>query len=131
MESTKNWIEINGIRVAEPSSTNIRIFRSSPRRDAYGRMPVEKNTKREVTLEYESISDSDLEAIMTQLNSGIYHTIRHPDPQTGGSRVTEVYVDNIHMGTRYVAGGVRRWHDVSIDLVEHIKDYATGQEGRE
>ncbi|MBT9174334.1 MAG: hypothetical protein DDT21_02748 [Syntrophomonadaceae bacterium] len=127
MESTKNWIEINGIRVTEPNNVDIRIYRNSPRRDRSGKMGMEEYTCWEITLEYESISDSNLEAIMTQLESGTYHTLRHPDPQTGGSRVTEVYVDSIHMGTRYVAGGARRWHDVSIELVERIKHYATGE----
>jgi len=110
---------LNGVRIADPSKLDIGIHRiSRAERTSSGRMTMEiVAIKRAVTLEYELISGSELEAILNNLESRVFHTLRYPDPQ-GGEKVITVYTGDISESAWYTVGGVRYWQGVRIGLIE-------------
>ena len=112
-------IWLNGVQIADPSKLDIGVHRiSRAQRTGSGKMTMEIIAiKRAITLEYEIIAGPALEAIMNNLESRVFHTLRYPDPQ-GTEKTITVYVGDISESAWYTVGGVRQWQGVKIGLIE-------------
>ena len=112
-------IWLNGVQIADPSKLDIGVHRiSRAQRTGSGKMTMEIIAiKRSLSLEYELIAGPALEAIMNNLESRVFHTLRYPDPQ-GTEKTITVYVGDISESAWYTVGGVRQWQGVKIGLIE-------------
>ena len=112
-------IWLNEVKIAEPTKLDIGVHRiSRAERTSSGKMVMEIIAiKRAITLEYELIAGPDLEAILNNLESKVFHTLRYPDPQ-GGERTITVYVGDITESAWYIVDGKRYWQGVRIGLIE-------------
>jgi len=111
---------LNNVIIAEPSKIDIGIHRiSRAERSSSGRMSMDIIAiKRALSLEYSLIAGPSLEAILSNLESRTFHTLRYPDPQ-GTERTVTVYTGDISLGGWYTsATGVRHWQSVKIGLIE-------------
>ena len=112
-------IWLNGVQIAEPSKLDIGVHRiSRAERTSSGKMVMDIIAiKRAITLEYELIAGPAQEAILNNLESKTFHTLRYPDPQ-GGEKTITVYTGDITESAWYTVGGVRYWQGVRIGLIE-------------
>lgn len=109
---------LNGIALPAPSELRVGVFditRAS--RAASGLMQMEFIArKRTVTIEYALLSAVDLAAILDNLHSRIFHTLRYVD--AGTERTITVYHGDRPYAAFHTIGGVRWWKDVRIPLIE-------------
>ena len=109
---------LNGVLLPEPSAMPIGIHditRAS--RTASGLMQMEFIArKRTVTLEYDLIQDAALSAILDNLHSRIFHTLRYPD--AGAEHTITVYHGDRPYAAFHTVAGVRWWKDAKIQLIE-------------
>ena len=111
-------IWLNGILLPEPSALPIGVHDiTRAGRVSSGLMNMEFIArKRTVTLEYALILDAELVAILDNLHSRVFHTLRYPD--AGGERTLTVYHGDRPYSAFHTVGGVRWWKDLKIALIE-------------
>ena len=112
-------IWLNGILLPEPSGLDIGIHDiTRSERSSSGRMSQEFIArKRTVSIEYERIIGTDIDAVLANLESRVFHTLRYPDPR-GGERTITAYVGDRAMGAFYTIGGARWWQGVKFTMIE-------------
>lgn len=109
---------LNGIALPAPSELRVGVFDiTRAGRTASGLMQMEFIArKRTITLEYVLISNSELAAILDNLHSRVFHTLRYTD--AGMERTITVYHGDRPYAAFHTIGGVRWWKDVQIPLIE-------------
>lgn len=112
-------IWLNGTLLPEPSGLDIGIHDiTRSERSSSGRMSQEFIArKRTVRIEYERITGTDLGAILSNLESRTFHTVRYPDPQ-GGERTITAYVGDRAVSAFHTISGERWWHGVTFTMIE-------------
>lgn len=112
-------IWLNGVMLPEPHKLDIGIYDiTKANRASSGRMAMEFIArKRTVGIEYELIVGADLNAILTNLESRVFHTLRYPDPQ-GVERTITAYVGDRTAGAFYTISGVRWWQGAKFTMIE-------------
>ena len=112
---------LNGILLPGPSDMSVGIHDiTRAARTASGLMQMEFIArKRTITIEYALISDTDLNAILTNLHSRVFHALRYPDAE--GERTITVYHGDRNYNPYnafYIIAGARWWENVKIPLIE-------------
>lgn len=115
-------VTINGQEVTpNPAKVPLGKFTiSKAERNAKGLMMMDIITrKRQISLEWDLISEANLRIILDLLDAAVFHTVTYPDPQgANGYRTMSAYVGDIQMNTWHRVQGIRYYEDVKIPLIE-------------
>ncbi len=115
-------ITINGQEIT-PNPDKVPLGKfiiSNAQRNAKGKMLMDIiERKRQISLEWGLIGESNLRVILDLLDSAVFHTVTYPDPQgTNGVRTMSAYVGDTQMDTWHRVQGIRYYKDVKIALIE-------------
>lgn len=112
-------VTLNGVALPNPGNIEVGRFNlTKSGRTASGLMTMEIIARKQsVTITYSHLPDSDLKAILDQLESRTFHTLTYPDPQAGAATLT-VYAGDVAYKPFRKIGGAWWWKEIVIPLIE-------------
>lgn len=112
-------IIVNGVAIPTPSTYQVGIQDlSKAERNANGTMIIERiATKRKLEMSWAYLSQSDLSNLL-QAVSGVFFTVRYPDPQDGTLKTGTFYAGDRSSGMIDYKSGIARYKDVKFNVIE-------------
>lgn len=113
-------LEINGAAVPAPSSMKLTLYDvgATETRNAAGGIVVDRmGVKRKLDLKWNYLDASALAALMEQMGTGVFFSVRYPDVQSG-MRQMECCCSEKSAGMLRMRNGVPEWVDVQMCWTE-------------